>query len=112
MKSDCSIIDSDSDSCYSSNYEEEQDVEYGKEKEDTEHKDRKDNDKEKEHNQHEDHLGNDEANWNEEPMDQDMPMTEDDVTSFKQETRHARRTTLQHRRQALSHSLFAKLMRH
>ena len=89
MKSDCSIIDSDSDSCCSSNYEEEHDVEYDMEEKDNEHKERKDNDKGKEHNQHEDNLDNDGDKWNEEPM------IEDNVDSFNEDDHHAKRTTLQ-----------------
>ena len=95
MKSECSIIDSDSDSCCSSNYEEEQDVEYDGEEEDHGHKTRKENDKGKEHNQYEDNLDNDGGNWNEEPMDQDVPMIEENANPFKEENRDAKRTTLQ-----------------
>ena len=93
MKSDCSIIDSDSDSCGSSTYEEEQDIEYDKEVEDDEHKDRKDNDEGKEHNQHEEDFDHDGRKWNEEPMDRDIPMIEDNVNSSREENHHAKRTT-------------------
>ena len=95
MKSECSIIDSDSDSCCSSNYEEEQDAEYDKEEEDYGHKTRKDNEKGKEHNQHEDNLDNDGGSWNEEPMNQHMSMIKENANPFKEENRDAKRTTLQ-----------------
>ena len=51
-------------------------------------------DKGKGHHQPEDNPDNDGAKWNEEPMDQDMPMIERNGNSFKEENRHAR-TTLQ-----------------
>ena len=93
MKSECSIIDSDSDSdsCCSSNYEEEQNVEHDEEEVINGHKDRKDSDKGKEHNQPEVKLDTDGHNWNEELMDQDMPIIEDDVNSFKDECHHVKR---------------------
>lgn len=95
MKSECSIIDSDSDSdsCCSSNYEEERNAEYDKEAEVNGHKDRKDSDKEKEHNQSEDNIDNNRVNGNKEPMDQDMPMIEGNVDSLKDEHGHVKRIT-------------------
>ena len=90
MKSDCSIIDSDSDSCGSSVYQEEQDVEYDKEEEDNEYKD---NDKGKKQNQHEEDSDNDGRKWNEESMDRDISMIEDHVNSSKEGNHHAKRTT-------------------
>ena len=89
MKSECPIIDSDSDSCCSSNYDEEQDAEYDRKIVDNEDKDRKDDDKGKEHNQYDHRLENDGDNGDEEPM------AEDNVKSFKEGNRSAERRILQ-----------------
>ena len=95
MKSECSIIDSDSesDSCCSSNYDEEQNVEYDKEEVINGHKDRRDSDKGQEPNQPEVKPDNDGHNWNEELMDQDTPIIEEDEKSFKDERHHVKRIT-------------------
>ena len=64
IKTECSIIDSDSDSCCSWNYEEE-DVNYGEEQ----------------------HTDDDNNKQNKAPIDQDTPRN---VTFFKKENHHMR----------------------